>query len=80
MSGDDNIIRKHSIVIAGHQTSITLEHIFWNQLKRIARKRNISLSTLICEIDAKRDSNLSSAIRVYVVKILLEEKQTLPTL
>lgn len=68
MSGDDYILKKHSIVIAGHQTSITLENIFWNQLKTLARTRNISLSTLVAEIDVQRDVNLSSAIRVYVLK------------
>ena len=68
MSRDETILKKHSIVIAGHQTSITLENIFWQQLKILARQRDISLSTLVAEIDANRKVNLSSAIRVYILK------------
>lgn len=68
MSGDENALKKHSIVIAGHQTSITLENIFWQHLKEIAKAQSVSLSTLIAKIDARRKANLSSAIRVFVLK------------
>jgi len=68
MPGDDNTLKKHSVIIAGHQTSITLENIFWRHLKDIARLRNVSLNILISEIDARRKTNLSSAIRVFVLK------------
>ena len=70
MANDDEILRKHSVVIAGHQTSITLENIFWRALKSIARKENKSLKTLITEIDETRTTNLSSAIRVFILKKL----------
>jgi predicted DNA-binding ribbon-helix-helix protein len=66
------MIRKHSVVIAGHPTSISLEDEFWNMLNKIADKENISLAALICKIDTERQGekpyNLSSAIRVYVLK------------
>jgi len=68
MATDDTTLKKHSIVIAGHQTSITLENIFWNQLKDIAAAQNISLSKLVADIDTARVGNLSSAIRVFVLK------------
>ncbi len=67
---DDDILEKHSVVIAGHQTSITLENIFWNKLKEIAKQQGKSLKALITEIDENRHTNLSSAIRVYVLKTL----------
>lgn len=67
MAGDENRLRKHSIVIAGHQTSFTLENIFWDRLKKIARIRDVSLSKLVAEIDAGREGNLSSAIRVFIL-------------
>jgi predicted DNA-binding ribbon-helix-helix protein len=70
MNGDDDSLKKHSVVIAGHQTSITLENIFWQNLKKIAKAENKSLKALITEIDAKRTTNLSSAIRVYIIKKL----------
>jgi predicted DNA-binding ribbon-helix-helix protein len=68
MATEDTTLKKHSIVIAGHQTSITLENIFWGQLKDIAAARNISLSKLVADIDSTREGNLSSAIRVFVLK------------
>lgn len=68
MSNDDEILKKHSVVIAGHQTSITLENIFWSKLKEIANKDQKSLKELITEIDRSRTTNLSSAIRVYILK------------
>lgn len=68
MNNDDDILKKHSVVISGHQTSVTLENIFWENLKSIARRDQKSLKSLITEIDAGRATNLSSAIRVYVLK------------
>ncbi|VAV86447.1 hypothetical protein MNBD_ALPHA02-2084 [hydrothermal vent metagenome] len=68
MATNDTTLKKHSIVIAGHQTSVTLENIFWNQLKNIAAAQNTSLSKLVADIDATREGNLSSAIRVFVLK------------
>ncbi len=70
MSKDDEKLNKHSVVIAGHQTSITLENIFWEKLKSIAKDDGKSLKSLITEIDANRSTNLSSAIRVYILKRL----------
>ena len=60
---------KRSIVIEGHKTSISIEDIFWNSLKEIARDRAMTLSKLVASIDTGRvsGSNLSSAIRVYVL-------------
>jgi predicted DNA-binding ribbon-helix-helix protein len=64
-------IVKHSLVIAGHRTSISLEDPFWDELKRIASERNQSLASLVSEIDAQRgEANLSSAIRVFVLEAL----------
>ena len=66
-------MKKHSVIISGHQTSLSLEPEFWKELKGIAEKRKISLSHLIEEIDNKRRTNLSSAIRVYILGILKQE-------
>jgi len=64
-------IVKHSLVIAGHRTSISLEDPFWQELKRIAEERDQSLASLVSEIDATRgEANLSSAIRVFVLEAL----------
>jgi predicted DNA-binding ribbon-helix-helix protein len=60
-------LRKHSVVIAGHATSVSLETAFWTALKRIAATRGQSLNALITEIDKTRSGNLSSALRVYIL-------------
>ncbi|MBT6328807.1 MAG: ribbon-helix-helix domain-containing protein, partial [Kordiimonadaceae bacterium] len=68
MSENDEILKKHSVVISGHQTSVTLENIFWENLKIVAKSEGKSLKALITEIDKGRTTNLSSAIRVYILK------------
>ncbi len=60
-------MRKRSVVIAGHRTSVSIEAPFWDALKDIAGRRGVSLNRLITEIDETREENLSSAIRVYVL-------------
>jgi predicted DNA-binding ribbon-helix-helix protein len=66
------LIRKHSATLHGHRTSFSLEDEFWDELKRIAGDRQISIAGLIAEVDDGRasDSNLSSALRVYVLRSL----------
>lgn len=60
-------IRKRSVVIAGHRTSISVENAFWDALLAIASMREISANQLITEIDRERRGNLSSAIRLFVL-------------
>lgn len=66
------MIHKHSATLRGHRTSFSLEDAFWVELKAIASDRNISIAALIVEIDEHRgtESNLSSALRVYVLNHL----------
>ena len=66
-------MRKHSVAIAGHRTSLSLEPAFWDALKAVARARGLSLNRLIEEIDRARaddgtSGNLSSAVRVFVLE------------
>ncbi len=61
------VLRKHSVVIAGHRTSVSLEGAFWEALRDIAAERGVSINRLIADIDRRRGGNLSSAIRVYVL-------------
>jgi predicted DNA-binding ribbon-helix-helix protein len=72
-------IRKHSVTLAGHRTSLSLEAAFWDQLKRIAGERGLSLNRLIEEIDRARvadspTANLSSAARVFVLETLRDRR------
>ncbi len=61
---------KRSVTIAGHRTSISLEEPFWRALSEIAEAKGESLAGLIAAIDSKRarGTNLSAAIRVYVLE------------
>jgi predicted DNA-binding ribbon-helix-helix protein len=65
-------MKKRSITVSGHRTSLTLEDEFWTELQRLASERGISLNILVTEIDAARNLsvNLSSALRLYVLKAL----------
>ena len=59
-----------SVTISGHRTSISLEDEFWDELVLISKHREVSLNELVSMIDKKRDNNLSSAIRIFVLKSL----------
>jgi predicted DNA-binding ribbon-helix-helix protein len=59
-------LRKRSVTIAGHATSLSLEEEFWRDLREVARGRAVSLNALIGAIDATRAGNLSSALRLFV--------------
>ena len=63
--------KKRSVLIAGHQTSISLEPMFWTALEAAARERGCPLNALVAEIDAARldaepPPNLTSAIRQWL--------------
>lgn len=67
-------VKKRSVRIEGHETSITLEQQFWDALKNIAVERKMSMNALVSEIDAQRASgNLSSHLRVYVLQHLQDQ-------
>ena len=68
MFNDPASIRKHSVLVAGHETSVSTENAFWDGLCSIARERNLSINDLVAEIDSSRRGNLSSAIRLYVLQ------------
>jgi predicted DNA-binding ribbon-helix-helix protein len=63
-------LRKRSVVVAGHRTSVSLEAPFWDLLKEMAAARRLSRNALIAEIDAGRAGNLSSALRLRVLEAL----------
>ena len=67
-------MHKISISLSGHQTSISLEQEFSDVLKTIANNRNVTVASIIKEIDDTRnpDSNLSSEIRIWILKQLLK--------
>jgi predicted DNA-binding ribbon-helix-helix protein len=73
-------VRKRSITIRGHRTSFSLEDAFYDQLESIALARNIPLAALASEIDEARarETNLSSALRLFVLDWLLNRETANP--
>jgi predicted DNA-binding ribbon-helix-helix protein len=63
---------KRSVTIAGHETSISLEPVFWTALGEAAGAAGLPLNALIAQIDveriaAPRPPNLASALRVWIL-------------
>jgi predicted DNA-binding ribbon-helix-helix protein len=62
-------LRKRSIVLAGHATSVALEPEFWNALEAAAAARGLSLAAMVAEVDAGRDGRpLASACRLAALR------------
>lgn len=65
--GDAKLV-KHSLIVAGHRTSVSLEGPFWRALRDEAARRRMSIAALVSEIDETRaGANLSSALRVHLL-------------
>ena len=61
-------IKKRSIQIAGHATSLSLEAESWQALRDISTERKISIAKLVEEIDTKQDAGgLSGRVRVFIL-------------
>lgn len=63
---------KRSVTIAGHQTAISLEPIFWEALRTAAAREGVPMNALIARIDVARMSvalppNLTSALRCWLM-------------
>ncbi len=65
-------MKKRSLVIMGHATSVSMEEEFWALLKRIAEQKKCTVQQLVEQIDVSRQGNLSSAIRIFILNYLLE--------
>ena len=60
-------MKKRSLTIQGHRTSISLEEPFWIALNDIAKARQQSVASLVQMIDKERVGGLSSAIRTFIL-------------
>ena len=67
-------LRKRSVLLSGHATSIALEPEFWAVLDEMAKKRGCSLAGLIVSIDADRAGRpLASACRVAALAFVASD-------
>ena len=71
-------MKKYSVSLHGHATSISLEPEFWQQICHIAATRGQSVASLISEIDDSRDpqkgGGLSGTLRLFVLEYLLQKQ------
>ena len=67
-------MHKISVSLSGHQTSISLEQEFFEVLQQIAKSQKLSVASIIKSIDENRkpESNLSSEIRIWILKQILK--------
>ena len=64
-----SVLRKRSVQLSGHATSIALEPEFWAVLEAMAKARSLSLAALIVSIDRGRGKRpLASACRVAALE------------
>ena len=63
-------MKKRSVSIRGHDTSLSLEDAFWDELIRISASHNTSVASVVVEIDRTRKGGLSSAVRLYILEAL----------
>lgn len=71
-------MKKRSITIAGHRTSVALEPEFWAFIEKMAAEQQLSLADFIAQIDETRaQTNLASALRLAVLNWL---EQQVPSL
>ena len=65
---------KRTVKIDGHITSVFLETEFWEEILKLSKKENTTPDKIISKIDKnKNTSNLSSAIRLYVLNHLKDQ-------
>ena len=68
-------MKKHSVELSGHRTSLAIEDEFWIELKKIAKQKNISLRQLLIQIDNAHVHNLASSIRLFVLKYYISQNE-----
>lgn len=61
-------MRKRSVILNGHSTSVSLEDAYWEEVRAIAAREGVPVAALIERVDRSRQGgNLSSAIRLAVL-------------
>ena len=63
--------KKRSLILNGHNTSVSIEDLFWTELKNIAKEEKLSINQLVAKIDDSRNfkvSGLATELREFVLK------------
>ena len=68
--------RKRSLILNGHNTSVSLEDLFWEELKNIAKEEELSINQLVAKIDESRNfetNGLATELREFILKHYLKK-------
>lgn len=65
---DENVITKKSFTLFSHRTSVSMEKVFWDELTKICINKNLKEIEILKKLDERRTNNLSSALRVWILK------------
>lgn len=68
VAGELMALRKRTLRLAQHNTSVALEPEFWTALEQLAAARGQTLAQLVTAVDAERQGGLASALRVAVLQ------------
>lgn len=69
--------KKRSLILNGHNTSVSIEDLFWTELKNIAKEQKLSINQLVAKIDDSRNfevSGLATELREFVLKHHINKK------
>ena len=69
---------KRSLILNGHNTSVSLEDLFWEELKNIAKEEELSINQLVAKIDESRNfetNGLATELREFVLKHHLKKSR-----
>ena len=63
--------KKRSLILNGHNTSVSLEDLFWTELKNIAKEQELSINQLVAKVDDSRNfevNGLATELREFVLR------------
>lgn len=71
-------LRKRTLILSGHDTSVALEPEFWEVLEDVAQSHKLALPALVAKVDSARTPphSLASALRVYALNWLRQQLNT----
>ncbi|HEX7799120.1 MAG TPA: ribbon-helix-helix domain-containing protein [Asticcacaulis sp.] len=71
-------LKKRSVNLAGHATSVALEPEFWAVLEEMSKARKISLAALIAELDSRRGESLLASFCRLSALAYVQQKADAP--
>jgi predicted DNA-binding ribbon-helix-helix protein len=71
-------LKKRSVNLAGHATSVALEPEFWTVLEEMSKERRISLAALIADLDSRRGESLLASFCRLSALAFVQQKAAAP--